>query len=191
METQTIDAFNPLAVVVNAVPSNITEAFRTNNSILAVVVVAIGIGLCLNQLGEKAASGTSRSTGPTTMNRCCGRTSISASSTSCGCAPTPVPRPPRSSRSEVRGRASPWKNRRHVELAAPAVFPGARSADSGTAGADLHHPGTPAKPCTAEVYRPSLKFRRRPIWFFARPKGFVIRCPLANVLFAYSSVAQR
>lgn len=54
METQTIDAFNPLAVVVNAVPSNITEAFRTNNSILAVVVVAIGIGLCLNQLGEKA-----------------------------------------------------------------------------------------------------------------------------------------
>lgn len=55
MEAQTIDAFNPLAVIVNAVPSNITEAFRTNNSILAVVVVAIGIGLCLNQLGEKTA----------------------------------------------------------------------------------------------------------------------------------------
>lgn len=55
IEAQTIDAFNPLAVVVNAVPSNITQAFSTNNSILAVVVVSIIIGLCLNQLGEKAA----------------------------------------------------------------------------------------------------------------------------------------
>ena len=41
---------------VNAVPSNITEAFSTNNSILAVVVVAIIIGLCMYQLGEKADS---------------------------------------------------------------------------------------------------------------------------------------
>lgn len=53
-EAATIDAFNPLAVIVNAVPSNITGAFSTNNSILAVVVVAIIIGLCMNQLGEKA-----------------------------------------------------------------------------------------------------------------------------------------
>ena len=53
-EAATIDAFNPLATIVNAVPSNITEAFSTNNSILAVVVVAIIIGLCMNQLGEKA-----------------------------------------------------------------------------------------------------------------------------------------
>lgn len=53
-DAQTIEAFNPLAVIVNAVPSNITSAFSTNNSILAVVVVAIVIGLCLNQLGDKA-----------------------------------------------------------------------------------------------------------------------------------------
>lgn len=53
-EASTIDAFNPLGVILNAVPSNITEAFSTNNSILAVVVVAIVIGLCMNQLGEKA-----------------------------------------------------------------------------------------------------------------------------------------
>ena len=32
-EAATIDAFNPLATIVNAVPSNITEAFSTNNSI--------------------------------------------------------------------------------------------------------------------------------------------------------------
>lgn len=53
-EASTIEAFNPLAVIINAVPSNITDAFSTNNSILAVVVVAIIIGLCMNQLGEKA-----------------------------------------------------------------------------------------------------------------------------------------
>lgn len=52
-EAQTIDAFNPLATIVQAVPSNITEAFSSNNSILAVVVVAIIIGLCINKLGEK------------------------------------------------------------------------------------------------------------------------------------------
>lgn len=53
-EAQTIDAFNPLATIVTAVPSNITEAFSSNNSILAVVVVAIIIGLCINKLGDKA-----------------------------------------------------------------------------------------------------------------------------------------
>lgn len=52
-EAATIEAFNPLAVIVNAVPSNITEAFSTNNSILSVVVVSIIIGLCLNKLGDK------------------------------------------------------------------------------------------------------------------------------------------
>lgn len=54
-EAATIDAFNPLAVVVNAVPSNIVNAASTNNSILAIVVVAIVLGLCLNQMGDKAA----------------------------------------------------------------------------------------------------------------------------------------
>ncbi len=52
-KASTIDAFNPIAVIVNAVPSNITEACSTNNSILAVVVVAIILGLCMNKLGEK------------------------------------------------------------------------------------------------------------------------------------------
>lgn len=53
-EAATIDAFNPLAVVVNAFTSNIVDACSTNNSILAVVVVAIILGLCLNQMGDKA-----------------------------------------------------------------------------------------------------------------------------------------
>lgn len=52
-EAATIDAFNPLAVIVNAVPSNITDAFSTNNSILSIVVVSIIIGLCLNKLGKR------------------------------------------------------------------------------------------------------------------------------------------
>ncbi|CUX19465.1 dicarboxylate/amino acid:cation symporter [Clostridium sp. C105KSO13] len=54
VDAATIDAFNPLSVVIDAVPSNITEAFSSNNSILAVVVVAIIIGLCMNMIGEKA-----------------------------------------------------------------------------------------------------------------------------------------
>lgn len=53
-EAATIEAFNPLATIVNAVPGNITGAFGSNNEILAVVVVAILLGLCINQLGEKA-----------------------------------------------------------------------------------------------------------------------------------------
>ena len=53
-EAKTIDAFNPLAVIVNAVPNNITSAFSTNNSILAVVFTAVVIGICMNVLGEKA-----------------------------------------------------------------------------------------------------------------------------------------
>lgn len=53
-EAATIEAFNPLAVIVNAVPNNITAAFSTNNSILAVVFTAVVIGICMNALGEKA-----------------------------------------------------------------------------------------------------------------------------------------
>lgn len=52
-DAATIDAFNPLQTILEAVPSNITSAFSSNNSILAVVVVAIIIGLCMNALGEK------------------------------------------------------------------------------------------------------------------------------------------
>lgn len=53
-EANTIEAFNPLGVIVNAVPNNITSAFSTNNSILAVVFTAVVIGICMNALGEKA-----------------------------------------------------------------------------------------------------------------------------------------
>lgn len=53
-EAATLEAFNPLGTIVTAVPSNIATAFSSNNSILAVVVVAIIIGLCMNALGEKA-----------------------------------------------------------------------------------------------------------------------------------------
>lgn len=52
-DAATIDQFNPLATIVTAVPSNIASAFSSNNSILAVVVVAIILGLCMNALGEK------------------------------------------------------------------------------------------------------------------------------------------
>ncbi|MDD6435870.1 MAG: dicarboxylate/amino acid:cation symporter [Clostridiales bacterium] len=55
-EASTIEAFNPLGVIVNAVPNNITSAFSTNNSILAVVFTAVVIGICMNALGEKAAA---------------------------------------------------------------------------------------------------------------------------------------
>ena len=53
-DAATLDAFNPLATIVNAVPSNIGAAFSSNNGILSVVVVAIIMGLCMNALGEKA-----------------------------------------------------------------------------------------------------------------------------------------
>ena len=43
-EAATLDQFNPLATIVTAVPSNIGTAFSSNNSILAVVVVAIVLG---------------------------------------------------------------------------------------------------------------------------------------------------
>ena len=53
-DAATLDRFNPLATIVTAVPSNIASAFSSNNSILAVVVVAIILGLCMNALGETA-----------------------------------------------------------------------------------------------------------------------------------------
>lgn len=53
-EAVTMDGYNPLVTVVNAVPSNIFSAFSSNNSILSVVVVAIILGLCMTMMGEKA-----------------------------------------------------------------------------------------------------------------------------------------
>lgn len=51
----TMDGYNPLVTVVNAVPSNIINALSSNNAILSVVVVAIVLGLCMTTMGEKAA----------------------------------------------------------------------------------------------------------------------------------------
>lgn len=53
-EAVTMDGYNPLVTIVNAVPSNIFAAFSSNNSILSVVVVAIILGLCMTMMGEKA-----------------------------------------------------------------------------------------------------------------------------------------
>lgn len=52
-EAVTMEGYNPLVTVVNAVPSNIFSAFSSNNEIIAVVVVAIILGLCMTFLGEK------------------------------------------------------------------------------------------------------------------------------------------
>lgn len=53
-EAVTMEGYNPLVTIVNAVPSNIVSAFSTNNSILSVVVVAIILGLCMTRMGQKA-----------------------------------------------------------------------------------------------------------------------------------------
>jgi Na+/H+-dicarboxylate symporter len=49
-----MEGYNPLVTVINAVPSNIFNAFSSNNSILSVVVVAIILGLCMTAMGQKA-----------------------------------------------------------------------------------------------------------------------------------------
>lgn len=50
----TLDAYNPLTTIVNAVPSNVVEVLGKNTSILAVVVVAVILGLTMNVLKDKA-----------------------------------------------------------------------------------------------------------------------------------------
>lgn len=52
-QAKTIDAFNPLAIIPNSVTNNIFASFSTNNSILAVVVVAVVVGMCMHKLGDK------------------------------------------------------------------------------------------------------------------------------------------
>ena len=44
---------NPLLIIVNAIPNNITAAFSTNSGILSVVFVAVVLGLCINALEDK------------------------------------------------------------------------------------------------------------------------------------------
>lgn len=44
---------NPLLVIVDIIPSNITSVFSSNSNILAVVFIAVATGLCINILGDK------------------------------------------------------------------------------------------------------------------------------------------
>lgn len=50
---QVANASNPLLVIIDAVPSNIASVFSTNSRVLAVVVLAVCTGLCINSLGNK------------------------------------------------------------------------------------------------------------------------------------------
>ena len=45
---------NPLNVILNVIPSNITAAFSTNSGVLSLVFLAIVVGLALNKLGYDA-----------------------------------------------------------------------------------------------------------------------------------------
>lgn len=44
---------NPLLVILNAVPSNIAAVFSDNTAVLAIVFLAVVVGLCMNVLGEE------------------------------------------------------------------------------------------------------------------------------------------
>lgn len=47
---------NPLNVILNIVPSNITTAFGNNTAVLAVVFIAAAVGLCITAVGEDRCS---------------------------------------------------------------------------------------------------------------------------------------
>jgi Na+/H+-dicarboxylate symporter len=53
-EIVTMEGYNPLVTIINAVPKNILSVFSSNNQILAVVVVAVITGLCMTKMGDKA-----------------------------------------------------------------------------------------------------------------------------------------
>ena len=44
---------NPLMLLVNAMPNNMASAFSNNGGVLAIVVTAVAVGLCINKLGDK------------------------------------------------------------------------------------------------------------------------------------------
>lgn len=48
-----VSSTNPLLIIVQAIPNNILSAFSSNSSILAVVFIAVVLGLCINSLGDK------------------------------------------------------------------------------------------------------------------------------------------
>ncbi len=47
---------NPMNVILNMVPSNIATAFGSNTAVLAIVFLAVSLGLAMNQLGEERTS---------------------------------------------------------------------------------------------------------------------------------------
>lgn len=47
---------NPLNVILNIVPSNIGITFSSNSSVLAIVFLAVAVGLCMNKLGAEKSS---------------------------------------------------------------------------------------------------------------------------------------
>ena len=53
-ETTSVDAYNPLSVIISIVPSNMIEAMYSNNSVLAVCFLGIVIGICMARMGDKA-----------------------------------------------------------------------------------------------------------------------------------------
>jgi len=55
-EAATVAPFNPLNTVVELIPPNLVSAMGVNNRILSIVAVAVILGICINSLGEKAAT---------------------------------------------------------------------------------------------------------------------------------------
>lgn len=51
--TQTSDSQNPLLVIIDAVPNNISSVLSTNSRVLSIVFLAIVIGLCINKLDKE------------------------------------------------------------------------------------------------------------------------------------------
>ena len=49
----TSNGSNPLIVILDAVPSNITNVMSDNSMVLSIVFLAVVVGLCINTLGEK------------------------------------------------------------------------------------------------------------------------------------------
>ena len=47
---------NPLSIVMGIIPNNLVSAFSNNGGVLAIVFLAVSIGLAMNQLGDKTAT---------------------------------------------------------------------------------------------------------------------------------------
>ncbi|WP_253201022.1 dicarboxylate/amino acid:cation symporter [Collinsella sp. zg1085] len=51
-----VDAYNPLATIINIVPNNVLAVLSNNTSILAVCFVAVVMGICMARMGNNAQS---------------------------------------------------------------------------------------------------------------------------------------